>query len=128
MNEKGLYVKYEVRKKDTDELVENCFVLRPDKDFNAIKALRTYASETSNQALSLELTYWLDELEQNYEYAGTCSYCGEDAEKVRPSPYMADYKSNACKHCWEVSRDRGKIVEGIDIGEFDDYPHWKGEG
>ena len=40
---KGLKVKYLVFKADTGEMVDNCFILRPDKDAVAVEALRAYA-------------------------------------------------------------------------------------
>jgi hypothetical protein len=43
--------------------VENCFVLRPDKDFAALAALRHYASATTNEALRRDLIAWADRVE-----------------------------------------------------------------
>lgn len=62
--ELGLIVKYDVRKVDTGELVNNCFVLRPDKDPNAVIALRTYAEVTGNATLREDIHNWLDSLRE----------------------------------------------------------------
>lgn len=60
---RGLYVKYEVRKKDTGELVNDCFVLRPDRDPAARYALLIYAWTTPNLLLSGDIINWLRDLE-----------------------------------------------------------------
>lgn len=56
----GLVVKYDVRKVDSGELVQNCFVLRPEKDWAAVRALRKYADATKNERLAKEITDWLN--------------------------------------------------------------------
>lgn len=55
----GLKVKYVVVKADTGEPVENCFVLRPDKDPAARFALEAYAQATDNQVLASDITNWI---------------------------------------------------------------------
>ncbi|MCC8435446.1 hypothetical protein HP567_012915 [Brevibacillus sp. M2.1A] len=62
MENKGLIVKYDVRKVDNGELVNNCFVLRPDIDGAAVAALRKYAEVTTNGKLSNDITNWLDSI------------------------------------------------------------------
>ena len=54
----GLKRKYIVLKSDTGEGVENCFVLRPDKDPAAIAALRAYAEVTDNKTLADDIINW----------------------------------------------------------------------
>ena len=56
---KGLKAKYLVFKADTGESVENCFVLRPDKDTASIVALRAYASATDNETLAKDIYNWV---------------------------------------------------------------------
>lgn len=56
---KGLYIKYEVRKTENNKLVEGCFVLRPDKDEAAVEALRAYASATKNTELANDIYNWV---------------------------------------------------------------------
>ena len=56
----GLKVKYIVRKVDTGELVDECFVLRPQKDEAAIAALYAYAKATENKVLAYDICKWLD--------------------------------------------------------------------
>lgn len=62
MENKGLYVKYDVRKVDTGELVNDCFVLRPDKDRAAFAALRAYAEQTTNDELRKDINQQLDSI------------------------------------------------------------------
>lgn len=56
---KGLKQKFLVFKSDTGEMVENCFVLRPDKDPAAVMALRAYAGTTENDTLSADIINWV---------------------------------------------------------------------
>lgn len=56
---KGLKRKFLVFKSDTGEMVENCFVLRPDKDPAAVAALRAYAEATDNDTLSVDIINWV---------------------------------------------------------------------
>ena len=56
---KGLKAKYLVFKADTGERVENCFVLRPDKDPASVEALRAYARETDNETLAKDIYNWV---------------------------------------------------------------------
>lgn len=44
--QEGLKVKYNVFKVEDGGIVNNCFVLRPDKDPAAVDALRAYAAST----------------------------------------------------------------------------------
>lgn len=55
----GLYPKYFVIKTETGEIVQDCFVLRPQKDKAAVAALLLYAKETKNQELSRDIREWL---------------------------------------------------------------------
>jgi len=58
----GLKWKYIVFKCDTGELVDGCFVLRPDKDEAAIAALVAYAGATGNKQLAADILAWIDDL------------------------------------------------------------------
>ena len=55
----GLKLKYLVFKADTGERIENCFVLRPDKDYAAVEALRAYAEATDNKTLADDIYNWV---------------------------------------------------------------------
>ena len=55
----GLYSKYFVIKTETGEIVQDCFVLRPQKDKAAVAALLLYAEETESQELSSDIRGWL---------------------------------------------------------------------
>ena len=56
---KGLKRKYIVFKSDSGEPVENCFVLRPDKDPAAKIAMEAYAKATDNKTLADDITRWI---------------------------------------------------------------------
>lgn len=56
---KGLKAKYLVFKADTGERVDNCFILRPDKDPAAVAALRAYAAATDNKILAEDIYNWV---------------------------------------------------------------------
>jgi hypothetical protein len=58
-NNKGLYGKYNVTKVDTGELVNECFILRPDKDPAAVAALTAYAQATENKQLAYDIMNWI---------------------------------------------------------------------
>ena len=60
----GLKRKYIVLKADTGKCVDNCFVLRPDKDAAAVAALRAYAEATDNETLATDIINWVG-AEQN---------------------------------------------------------------
>lgn len=55
----GLKLKFLVFKSDTGERIENCFVLRPDKDPAAVEALRAYAEATDNKTLADDIYNWV---------------------------------------------------------------------
>ena len=55
----GLKLKFLVFKADTGERIENCFVLRPDKDRAAVEALRAYAEATDNKTLAEDIYNWV---------------------------------------------------------------------
>jgi hypothetical protein len=62
--ELGLYNKYYVCKVSGEPL-ENCFVLRPDRDKYALYALRFYANIVKDvkPILSMDLLEWIKEFE-----------------------------------------------------------------
>jgi len=60
----GLYYKYAVRRRDAhgielDALLDDLFVLRPERDLAARKALVTYAESTDDPALATALWNWI---------------------------------------------------------------------
>lgn len=58
---KGLYVKYNVFKVADGSVVNDCFVLRPDRDPAAVAALRAYAAATENKGLAADIMRWVGE-------------------------------------------------------------------
>lgn len=61
----GLYAKYRVEK--NGEPVENCFVLEPEDDPAARKALEAYADATDNNELAADLREWVRTLSTGTE-------------------------------------------------------------
>lgn len=63
--ERGLYHKYNVTKVDTGEAVQNCIVLRPDRDKAAWDALWDYASyiAVDSPQFATQLGNWLNGME-----------------------------------------------------------------
>jgi hypothetical protein len=61
--ERGLYVKYDVTKVSSGEVVEDCFVLRPDRDPAAIVAVREYARVTKNPKLAADILSWIGDFQ-----------------------------------------------------------------
>lgn len=61
MSKKGLYQKYVVTENPFGNEVLNCFVLEPEKDKAALRALETYALEIreKNPRLYLDLWNWI---------------------------------------------------------------------
>lgn len=53
-----------------------------------------------------------------------CGYCGEYADKVRPSPFMGD-NASMCKNCWNTTKEEYAASHGEHIPDFKDYPHFK---
>lgn len=60
----GLYAKYTVIKNSTGEEVDDCFVLRPDREYNAGLALINYATliQSENPILAEDIMRWLAEM------------------------------------------------------------------
>lgn len=58
-DQKGLYDKYVVIKVVDGTVIENCFILKPDSDPAAVKALQAYAAATDNKVLAADLFTWV---------------------------------------------------------------------
>ncbi|WP_435246676.1 hypothetical protein [Streptomyces sp. NRRL F-5630] len=67
----------------------------------------------------------LKKIKVSFHNGGLCHYCGESANKLRPSPFMGDI-SSMCKECWDATRREYAASHDEHIGAFEDYPHWKG--
>lgn len=84
----GLRAKYIVRKAETGEIVDNCFVLCPKKDWAARFAVRAYADITNNVTLRDDLLEWVKtfkfsdydppeaRIDQSAIYMKPCPRCG----------------------------------------------------
>lgn len=74
-SEGGLYQKYEVRK--DGEPVEDCFVLEPEDDSTARRALETYANETEDEELAQDLRDWVTAIEGSLSMVTKQEYADE---------------------------------------------------
>ena len=57
--QKGLYNKYMIIKVVDGTVIDNCFILKPDSDPAAVKALQAYAAATDNKVLAADLFAWV---------------------------------------------------------------------
>ncbi|EHJ00413.1 hypothetical protein CDLVIII_3868 [Clostridium sp. DL-VIII] len=62
---KGLKVKYNDTKIEDGSIVDDCFVLRPNKDTAAVEALKTYSNFTQNNQLALDILNWISNFKNN---------------------------------------------------------------
>lgn len=67
----------------------------------------------------------LKKIKVSFHNGGLCDYCDELSNKVRPSPFMGDTGS-MCKDCWDMTKKEYAASHDEHIGNFEDYPHWKG--
>ncbi|ANS73179.1 hypothetical protein AWM70_00090 [Paenibacillus yonginensis] len=63
----GLYAKYTVINKENGQQVDNCFVLRPDRDPAARSTLMQYALVCGKEELALDIQRWIDHLSKETE-------------------------------------------------------------
>mgnify|MGYP006267106001 CR=1 FL=1 len=61
----GLYEKYNVT--ENGDEVSDCFILEPETDEDARKAIHAYADATDNENLADDLRAWMDQLEAKDE-------------------------------------------------------------
>jgi hypothetical protein len=128
VREKGLYNKYKILDRETGEKKDGeYFVLKPSKDPAAFAALKRYAEITPNSELASNIESWLEYLEISGDVIKLpeCSYCGGEANKVRPTPFLADIGANMCKNCWDMTKEEYAVSHCEHIPEFEDYPHFK---
>jgi len=50
---------------------------------------------------------------------GTCSYCDDKKQILRPSPFMADTKAMMCEHCWNETKKEYLASNEEYIPDFD---------
>ena len=68
---KGLYEKYTVINNRTGEQIKGMvFILRPDRDVVALKALETYVEYTGNIFLKKDLSDFIKQLNENVKERG----------------------------------------------------------
>lgn len=94
----GLKAKYLVFKGDTGEKIENCFVLRPDRDPAAVEALRAYARATENQTLTEDIYNWVGRCEPVQRWIPVTERLPESSVRVI------------------VCRAGGKVEQGVFLG------------
>lgn len=82
----GLVRKYIVRKADTGEEVEDCFVLRPRKDWAARYAVRAYADMTCSTKLREDLLKWVGEEFPVSSYEPKYARIDQSKFQLKPCP------------------------------------------
>lgn len=101
-NSQGLKVKYDVRKISTGELVNDCFVLRPDVDTAAIPAMRAYAASTENKQLAEDIYKWVGKpicRIQGKPYFTITNIDEFTGEKTETIFYAGKDSKRICKSC-----------------------------
>lgn len=106
----GLKQKYVVLKADTGECVENCFVLRPDRDTAAVAALRAYAKDTDNKVLAADISNWVG-VEKN-EPLTLEELKGMGGKQI----WIVDKRDGSRE--WELSQDASDYWEDRDLKEY----------
>ncbi|HCL4447175.1 TPA: hypothetical protein N2D16_002780 [Clostridium botulinum] len=51
---------------------------------------------------------------------GTCDYCDEENQILRPSPFLADMSAMMCEYCWSEIKKEYMNSNGEYIPDFDD--------
>lgn len=66
-NTRGLYSKYKIVNRETGQEVQAAFVLKPEVDYSALKALLAYAEDVrrDNPRLAEDLINWHDRIIEN---------------------------------------------------------------
>lgn len=50
---------------------------------------------------------------------GTCDYCDEENQILRPSPFMVDMSAMMCEYCWNEAKKEYMNSNGEYIPDFD---------
>lgn len=107
---RGLKRKFLVFRSDTGERIENCFVLRPDKDPAAVEALRAYARVTDSKELSADIYNWVGAGKETSSWIPVTERLPESEKRVL---LMTRYKG------WN-----GKICRDVMCGFYEDGNVW----
>ncbi len=105
----GLYAKYEVRK--GDKPVEDCFVLRPDRDSAARVALLAYAYATDDLRLRSDLHRWVQRIQDEVapsEMEATRLAVYESA--VAHATHRADLARREAESCDFMLKDAQRVL------------------
>jgi len=105
MGDVGLYAKYIITKADGTPVNDRCFVLKPDKDPAAAKALQAYAAATDNEQLRNNLYAWVGK--PTLKPMALEEFWKEDdlmwVEHKNGALYIGDfYVSMSAKNGWDV--------------------------
>ena len=117
---KGLKAKYLVFKADTGEKVDNCFILRPDKDHSAVEALRAYAKATDNEILAGDIFNWVGKGVTVQEWVSVDERLPENFISVLG--YMTDAgEFPPVRECYTV----GNVFFFPALGDIHPVSHWR---
>lgn len=114
--DKGLDIKYNVTKVKDGSIVNNCFVLRPDKDKCAKEALLKYAEVTDNKVLALDIITWLDDIEKERKSKMSIK---ENIQEIMEKYHVKNNKNDYYQDCREDSNSNAygsgfKITEELE--------------
>lgn len=113
----GLKVKYRVYKARNGEPVEDCFVLRPDKDVTARHALEAYVIHCDNEQLAYDIHQWLMELARADKIAELKA--SEKADKEKPADLAQfvwqGFPIELGQHLWQWNGDeiREWVIDSV---------------
>lgn len=110
-DKKGLYGKYIITRADGTPVNDRCFVLKPDKDPAAAKALQAYAAATDDEQLRDDLYAWVGKPSlkpMTWEEVKSASECAWIEDKK--FDYASGYRSSDGVRGWAkvLQEDYGK--------------------
>jgi hypothetical protein len=117
---KGLKAKYLVFKADTGAKVDNCFILRPDKDHTAVEALRAYANATDNETLAEDIYRWVGNGEPVQEWISVKDKLPEIVSTHKR--YRSTIKKSIRVMCVCVQKSGKTMVKEGYCEWYNDYP------
>jgi len=94
---KGLYAKYIITKADGTPVNDRCFILKPDKDPAAAKALQAYAAATDDEQLRNDLYAWVG---KPVNKPLTLDVVNEYVKDAYAAPLWFEYRDHSITSDW----------------------------
>lgn len=89
---------------------------------NTVLALQVELGELANEWRGFK--HWSKRQTPKMYPLEECSYCGEEVEYTRPTPFMADAGADMCEECWNMTKKEYAASNDEYIPDFKDYPHF----